>query len=668
MVSFNYAEAFARNIGWVTEAEQLALRSRRVAVAGLGGVGGAHLLTLVRLGIGQFNIADLDQFDLVNFNRQVGASMVTLGRPKIDAMAEAARAINPELDLRLFPNGVTSANLDAFLADVDLFVDGLDFFALDIRRRVFARCAELGIPAITAAPIGFGVGFLAFVPGGMTFEQYFRFDGQPEDEQFLRFLLGVAPSGLHRTYLVDPSRVDLAARRGPSTAMACQLCAGVASTIALKLLLHRGGVQGAPNHLHFDPYRGRLVVSRLRLGNSGPLQRLRLAVARRTLLGMTRPAVPAQQSPLTPIETVLDVARWAPSGDNSQPWRFTVLGPHSADIDFKAAVHNNVYEYRNGEPTVVSAGMLLETLRIAAAQHGHALSWTLGAEHRIHVDMQPASDAVPQPLFPYVAMRSVDRRPYRTRPLRTWESQALETALGPAFSISWHAKPTARLRVARLSAVATAIRLRAAETFGVHQRVIDWVNRDSATGIPSGAVGLDPATLRLMRWALQRWSRVHWLNRLTGTGAVAAQLDYLPGLRSAAFFSIKSVEPVPASGPARVEALLRFGQALQRFWLTATRLGLVMQPNYATLCFAYYGATGASFTADAGLLRRASRLASEFSRVFETSPEDMLFIGRIGEPIRRRAQGRSIRRNLNDLVIKQPAPASTEPATASLLP
>jgi molybdopterin/thiamine biosynthesis adenylyltransferase len=52
--AFRYEEAFARNIGWVTEAEQAALRGKRIAIAGAGGVGGVHLLTLARLGVGAF--------------------------------------------------------------------------------------------------------------------------------------------------------------------------------------------------------------------------------------------------------------------------------------------------------------------------------------------------------------------------------------------------------------------------------------------------------------------------------------------------------------------------------------------------------------------------------------------------------------------------------------
>jgi len=96
--SFHYETAFSRNVGWVTAQEQQRLRSSRVAVAGLGGAGGFHLLTLARLGIGAFTLAEFDSFEVANFNRQPGASVSTLGRPKLDVMVEMARDINPELD------------------------------------------------------------------------------------------------------------------------------------------------------------------------------------------------------------------------------------------------------------------------------------------------------------------------------------------------------------------------------------------------------------------------------------------------------------------------------------------------------------------------------------------------------------------------------------------
>src|SRR5689334_22705797 len=191
---FSYREAFARNLGWLTEAEQETLRHKRVAIAGLGGVGGAHLLTLTRLGIGQFNLAEFDRFEIQNFNRQVGATVHSVGRSKLDVMSEMARAINPELELRAFEEGVHAGNAEAFLDGVDLYVDGLDFFVLDERQRIFDLCTERGIPAITAAPVGMGAALLVFVPGGMSFRDYFRMAGSSVEEQAARFLVGLTPS------------------------------------------------------------------------------------------------------------------------------------------------------------------------------------------------------------------------------------------------------------------------------------------------------------------------------------------------------------------------------------------------------------------------------------------------------------------------------------------
>jgi molybdopterin/thiamine biosynthesis adenylyltransferase len=283
MPAFDYATAFSRNIGWLTEPEQQSLRTKRIAIAGMGGVGGFHLLTLARLGVEKFNIADLDTFELANFNRQAGAAMSTLDRPKVDVLAEMARDINPGADIRIFPHGVDDENLLAFFSEVDLYVDGLDFFAFEAREQVFKYCAEHRIPAVTVAPLGMSGGLLNFLPGAMSFEDYFQLDGRPELEKAVRFLVGLAPALLHRHYLADRSRVDLKARKGPSTVIACQLCAGVAASEALKILLGRGRVWGAPHGIQFDGYRNRLAHTWRPGGNRNPLNRLAIAIAMKQL-------------------------------------------------------------------------------------------------------------------------------------------------------------------------------------------------------------------------------------------------------------------------------------------------------------------------------------------------------------------------------------------------
>lgn len=278
---FTYEQAFSRNIGWVTRDEQAALRSKRVAIAGMGGVGGTYAVTLARLGVGAFNLADFDSFDIPNFNRQAGAMLSTNGQPKVEVIARMVRDINPDADIRIFNAGIDANNLGDFLAGVDLYLDGLDFFVFDIRQKTFAACAAAGIPCTTVAPLGMGAAVLNFLPGKMTFEEYFQWGERPDDEKALRFLLGLAPAGLHRAYLVDPSSVNLAERRGPSTIMAIQLCAGLAATQALKIMLGRGPVLAAPRGMQFDPYLNKLVHTWRPFGNRNPLQRMALIIGRR---------------------------------------------------------------------------------------------------------------------------------------------------------------------------------------------------------------------------------------------------------------------------------------------------------------------------------------------------------------------------------------------------
>jgi molybdopterin/thiamine biosynthesis adenylyltransferase len=280
---FDYSTAFSRNIGWITEQEQATLRNKRIAIAGMGGVGGFHLLTLARLGVGKFNIADLDTFEVANFNRQAGASMLSIGRAKVEVLADMARDINPECELGIYPQGVNASNLDEFFRGVDLYVDGLDFFAFEAREQVFAHCARHGIPAVTVAPLGISAALLNFLPGGMSFEDYFQVAGKPELEKAVRFLVGLAPALLHRHYLADKTRVNLKERRGPSTIMACQLCAGVAASEALKILLGRGKVWAAPHGIQFDGYRNKLAHTWRPGGNRNPINRVAIAIAKRQL-------------------------------------------------------------------------------------------------------------------------------------------------------------------------------------------------------------------------------------------------------------------------------------------------------------------------------------------------------------------------------------------------
>ncbi len=271
----NYATLFKRNLGLVSESEQEKLSQCRVAVAGLGGVGGIHLATLARMGIGRFNIADLDTFGEVNMNRQYGANAKTVGLPKVQVMAEVVRDINPHVDLRLYENGVQPDNVLDFLGDADAVVDSIDFFAIKARILLYKTARELGKTVFFSAPIGNSGTLHVFTPEGMSFFDYYdiREDMAPFD-QLVAFSIGLTPRGTHWKYM-DMSRVDLNSHAGPSLASACDISAGLLTTEVFTHLLKRRPLQAAPAYVQFDPYRCLYRRGRLVFGNKGPLQQLK---------------------------------------------------------------------------------------------------------------------------------------------------------------------------------------------------------------------------------------------------------------------------------------------------------------------------------------------------------------------------------------------------------
>ena len=282
-LDWSYEKAFCRNVGLINPEEQQKLRNARVAIPGMGGVGGIHLLTLARLGIGAFRISDPDTFEVANFNRQVGAELQNLNRIKVEVMREKALQINPELDVDVFDEPVSAKNIDQFLDGVDVVLDSIDFFSFETRRLLFRQSRERGLWIVTAGPIGFSTAWLLFDPAGMTYDRYFDMhDGMEPIDQFAAFLTGLTPRATHLDYM-DFSRVDARAANGPSVGLACNLCSGVAAAEVVKIVLGRGILRPVPCYTQFDAYRCLLRQGRLRGGNRHPLQRLKRMVVRRRM-------------------------------------------------------------------------------------------------------------------------------------------------------------------------------------------------------------------------------------------------------------------------------------------------------------------------------------------------------------------------------------------------
>lgn len=289
--SFDYEVAFSRNLGWVTPAEQKILRKTTVGIAGLGGVGGYYAEALARLGVGGFVIADFDHVELANFNRQACALIGNLGRKKSDVISERIREINPTARVEVWDRGLASESIPNFVDKIDVYVDGLDFFVLDIRQALFQELQKKIKTGITVAPIGMGASLLIFDAGSMGFDEYFQFSKcVTEPEKALRFLIGLAPSMMQRKGLVYPEIVDIKNHRVPSVPMGVFICAGVAATEVLKAILGRGPRRGAPCVHHFDAYSNRYKKTYVLGGNRSPLQKLKIWIAGRQMSANAAPS------------------------------------------------------------------------------------------------------------------------------------------------------------------------------------------------------------------------------------------------------------------------------------------------------------------------------------------------------------------------------------------
>lgn len=364
-----------------------------------------------------------------------------------------------------------------------------------------------------------------------------------------------------------------------------------------------------------------------------------------------------------PIRAVLELARWAPSGDNTQPWRFEPIDEHRVRIHGFDTRTTCVYDL-DGRASRLSIGAMLETLRIAATSRGvRALVRRdrSAPEERPIFEVEFVRDPVsrPNPLAAFIETRSVQRKPLSVRPLSRDERQELEAALGSRYEARWFEGWPARRRMAALMFRSARIRLTIEEAYRVHASIIEWNARHSVDRVPDAALGADPLSLRAMRWAMRSWERTRFVSRLGGTIPPRVQLDWLPGLRCAAHVVIADRQASAAlDRDARLDADFDAGAAVQRFWLTAEKLGLRHQPEITPLVFSRYAEEGVRFTRDEQAMAAARAVRAWLGELLGPEPvSNVVWMGRIGAGDRARA--RSLRLPLDRLILD---PADRNPA------
>jgi nitroreductase len=348
-------------------------------------------------------------------------------------------------------------------------------------------------------------------------------------------------------------------------------------------------------------------------------------------------------------EKVLDLARWAPSGDNTQPWRFEIR----SDTEFLVHGYDTrthcVYDL-DGAASQFAHGALLETVVLAATRFACKADVTTLSEsasgHIVYrVVLVPDPKATEDPLVAAIPIRTVQRGPLSTRPLASNEKAAIEDTVRP-FRIVWKESAGERRTMAALNAFSAHIRLTIPEAFAVHHATIDWDATNSEDRMPGTALGAPAFFVPVMRTALTTWKRVDFFNRyLAGTVMPRLFLDVLPGIRCSAHFAV-----IAPDVPRLPRDFVAAGRATQRLWLTATRLGFQMQPLYTPLVFSKYARENRDFTTVEPAKVRAKEVAGRLAAIFGADVvQKAVFLGRVGPT--KSVKGRSIRRPLQQLIV-----------------
>ncbi|MGD2124710.1 MAG: HesA/MoeB/ThiF family protein [Desulfobacteraceae bacterium] len=174
-----YPYRYIRNRDIISMEEQLKLAESRVAVIGVGGLGGNVILLLARLGIGHLVVVDRDIFDETNLNRQALCSRENLGQSKSGEALALVALINPGVVVTAHQTGLDAANGPDILAGCDVIVDALDTVSGRLMLEEVAKSLE--VPLVHGALAGFQGQLMTIMPGDAGLKKIYMPEATPED-------------------------------------------------------------------------------------------------------------------------------------------------------------------------------------------------------------------------------------------------------------------------------------------------------------------------------------------------------------------------------------------------------------------------------------------------------------------------------------------------------
>lgn len=248
------SEMFNRSVPLLTEAGLTRISECQVVVAGCGGVGGAMAVTLCRMGVKKFRLADPGVFDPPDANRQIGATGSTMGRNKALVYSEMILDINPLAEIEVFPEGVTENNQGGLLESADIVIDCLDASVpYELREQLHREARERQVFSVVAPIMGFGCFAICSSPEGVGMDYWTELLRVAREQGKLPDVFDEVFVPQHLSAIVD----SLKSGRVPTVAVGPLLATSLLATECINHLLY-GLVQGyrkpivLPEAMFFD--------------------------------------------------------------------------------------------------------------------------------------------------------------------------------------------------------------------------------------------------------------------------------------------------------------------------------------------------------------------------------------------------------------------------------
>lgn len=261
-----YREMVSRNIGVIKEEEQEKLRNTSVAIAGIGGMGGFSALLLTQFGVGKLKIADPESFEISNSNRQITATNSNIGEKKVNVLSKFLHDINPEIEIEIFPEGITKKNVNQFVSKVDRVIDGIDYERFWVSVILHRAARGNGLFIYLSVAIGFGFNLFIFDPAGITIEEYVSLSPNVTEEEIKNFTVPInafCPVVPAYAHLEIVKKATLGQIPIPNVGVAQAIGAGVMVSELVLNILGRTTPITVPNFISLDIAERRVIINKL---------------------------------------------------------------------------------------------------------------------------------------------------------------------------------------------------------------------------------------------------------------------------------------------------------------------------------------------------------------------------------------------------------------------